>query len=68
MVFFCLFANYFGTDQGYKLGILQEGVVSKYKELFFNYLIFTSSLSKVTKPLALKFESWLSMHYQLASK
>ena len=35
MVFFCLSGNYFGTGKGYELEILQEGVVSKYKERFF---------------------------------
>ena len=40
MGFFCLSEDYFGTGKGYRLEIWQEGVVLKYKELFF-----TSSLS-----------------------
>ena len=47
---FCLSADYFGTDKGYKLEIVQEGVVSKYKEfLFCKYKKFTSSPSKGDK-------------------
>ena len=48
--FFCLSGNYFGTGKGYKLEILQESVVSKYKEIFFlKYKMFTSSLPKGNK-------------------
>ena len=32
---FCLSGKYFETGKGYKLEILQEGVVLKYKERFF---------------------------------
>ena len=52
MGFFCLSADYFGTGK-YKLEILQEGVVSKYKErLFFNSKYSHLPSQKVTKPLA----------------
>ena len=32
---FCRSGNYFGICRGYKIEILQEGVISKYKELVF---------------------------------